>query len=161
VDCLHYAQPPAKLPKRCLECADAGPGLQQFEPWPFPRAVVPRRVLLKPQPAAIAPTPATRPMILPTDAAIRKNMPITSGLLDYFPLACAEVARLSKAGNDQHNPGQPMHWNREKSQDHADCIARHLIDRHARDTDGERHATKLAWRSFALLELVLEAEKGN
>ena len=36
--------------------------------------------------------------------------------------ALAEVARVSKAGNDQHNPGQPLHWARDKSADHADCV---------------------------------------
>ena len=40
---------------------------------------------------------------LPTDAKERKNLPIASGVLDYFPKALAEVARVSKVGNDQHN----------------------------------------------------------
>lgn len=97
-------------------------------------------------------------MILSEDPAIRKATPITTGVLDYFPRALAAVAQCSKAGNDQHNPGQPLHWAREKSTDHADCIARHLIDRHTVDTDGIRHAAKLAWRALALLETILEAE---
>lgn len=95
-------------------------------------------------------------MILSTDAAVRKGIPLTTGVLDYFPLALAEVARLSKAGNDQHNPGQPLHWDRTKSLDHADCIGRHLIDRGALDTDGQRHSAKLAWRALALLQTELE-----
>jgi hypothetical protein len=97
-------------------------------------------------------------MLLPSDPAERKNLPITSGVLDYFPLAVAEVARVSKAGNDQHNPGQPLHWAKGKSMDHADCIARHLIDRGARDSDGMRHSAKLAWRALALLQTELENE---
>lgn len=97
-------------------------------------------------------------MLLPADPAERKNLPITTGVLDYFPLALAEVARVSKAGNDQHNPGQPLHWAKGKSVDHADCIARHLIDRFSRDSDGQRHAAKLAWRALALLETLLEQE---
>lgn len=97
-------------------------------------------------------------MILPADPAERKGLPITTGVLDYFPLAMAEVARVSKAGNDQHNPGQPLHWAKEKSTDHADCIPRHLIDRYSRDADGQRHAAKMAWRSLAFLETLLEDE---
>lgn len=97
-------------------------------------------------------------MLLPTDPQERKNLPITTGVLDYFPLALAEVARVSKAGNDQHNPGQPLHWDKTKSTDHVDCIARHLIDRNSRDSDGQRHAAKLAWRALALLQTILENE---
>jgi hypothetical protein len=98
-------------------------------------------------------------MILSKDPQVRKDTPITTGVLDYFPRALAEVARVSKAGNDQHNPGQPLHWAKDKSTDHADCIARHLIDRNALDTDGQRHIAKLAWRALALLETELEKEE--
>lgn len=96
--------------------------------------------------------------VLPTDAAERKGIPIASGVLDYFPAALAEVAKLSKAGNDQHNPGQPLHWARGKSNDHADTLVRHLLERGTRDTDGMRHSAKLAWRALALLQMELEAE---
>jgi hypothetical protein len=99
-------------------------------------------------------------MILPEDPAERKGMPITTGVLDYFPLAIAEVAKCSKAGNDQHNPGQPLHWAKGKSMDHADCIPRHLIDRGRLDTDGVRHSAKLAWRALALLQTELEGGQG-
>lgn len=98
-----------------------------------------------------------KPMLLSTDPAARKAMPITTGVLDYFPLAIAEVAKCSKTGNDQHNPGQPLHWDKTKSTDHADCIGRHLIDRGSLDTDGIRHSAKLAWRALALLQIELEA----
>lgn len=97
--------------------------------------------------------------LLPTDKQVRKDTPIARGVLDYFPLALAEIARVSKAGNDQHNPGQPLHWAKEKSTDHADCIARHLIERGAVDDDGMRHSAKMAWRALALLQLELEAER--
>lgn len=93
---------------------------------------------------------------LPTDAAARKATPMATGVLDYFPLALAEVARLSKAGNDQHNPGQPLHWDKTKSTDHADCIVRHLIDRGTFDNDRQRHSAKVAWRALALLQTELE-----
>lgn len=95
---------------------------------------------------------------LPIDAAERKAVPLADGLLYYFPNALAEVARVSKRGNDQHNPGQPMHWAMEKSTDHADCIMRHLVDAGTVDTDGMRHTAKVAWRALALLETELLAE---
>lgn len=94
-------------------------------------------------------------------AAVRKGVPLATGVLDYFPLALIEVARVSKAGNDQHNPGQPLHWSKEKSADHADCILRHLIDRGTYDSDGMLHSAKVAWRALALLEIELEALQEN
>lgn len=98
-------------------------------------------------------------MLLPEDPKARKGLPITTGVLDYFPRALAAVAACSKAGNDQHNPGQPLHWDKSKSGDHADCIARHLIDRNSLDTDGIPHAVKLAWRALANLEIMIEEGK--
>jgi hypothetical protein len=100
-------------------------------------------------------------MSLPTDAKARKNVPLARGLLDYFPDACAAVAELSRIGNEQHNPGEPMHWAREKSTDHADCIIRHTIDRGTRDADGVRHTTKAAWRALALDQLEAERERAE
>lgn len=97
---------------------------------------------------------------LPTDAASRKAAPMAQGLLWYFPNALAEVARVSKAGNDQHNPGKPLHHDRSKSSDHADCILRHLIDAGTHDSDGVRHSAKVAWRALALLQEELEREEG-
>ena len=96
--------------------------------------------------------------LLPTDAKERKRIPITSGVLDYFPAALAEIAKVSQAGNDQHNPGEKLHWAREKSTDHADCVARHLLEHGTFDSDGQRHTAKMAWRALAILQLELEAE---
>lgn len=96
-------------------------------------------------------------MILSKDAKERKETPITSGLLHYFPRACAAVANASWHGNQQHHPDKPLFWDRTKSTDHLDCIGRHLVDAGAFDTDGVRHSTKMAWRAFANLELELEA----
>jgi hypothetical protein len=93
---------------------------------------------------------------LTTDSAARKQQPIATGVLDYFPDALADVAHLSKVGNDKHNPGEPLHWSRGKSDDHADCIIRHMIDRGTVDTDGVLHDTKVAWRALAQLQLTIE-----
>lgn len=90
----------------------------------------------------------------------RKNRPLARGVLDYFPDALMEVAAVSKAGNDKHNPGQPMHHARGKSTDHADCIVRHLKDRGKIDPEtGQRHSGETAWRALALLQEEIEAEK--
>ena len=94
--------------------------------------------------------------VLPTDPVKRKNIPVMSGVLDYFPAALAEVARVSRAGNDQHNPGQPLHWARGKSTDQADTLVRHLMERGTLDSDGMRHSAKVAWRALALLQTELE-----
>ena len=94
---------------------------------------------------------------LPTEAKERKTIPLWSGLFKYFPDALVEVARLSYIGNLQHNPGQLLHWAREKSTDQEDTILRHLLDSGTVDTDGVRHSTKVAWRALAKLQLELEA----
>jgi hypothetical protein len=94
---------------------------------------------------------------LPKDAQDRKNMPIARGVLDYFPDAVAAVANVSFVANEQHNPGEPMHWAKEKSTDEADCIVRHLLERGTIDTDGLRHSAKVAWRALALLQRELDA----
>ena len=94
---------------------------------------------------------------LPPDAERRKTHPLASGVIDYFSAALIEIARVSYHGNQQHNPGQPLHWSRGKSNDHADCLIRHFIDRGTLDSDGIRHSAKLAWRALALLQLELEA----
>lgn len=98
-------------------------------------------------------------MTLPTDSQERKDVPVFSGVMAYFPAALAEIARLSQVGNDKHNPGEPLHWSRGKSNDHADCIARHLLEHGTIDTDGLSHTAKVAWRSLALLQEELE-ERG-
>lgn len=67
-------------------------------------------------------------LTLGNDSNERKDIPITSGVLKYAPAALAGVAKVSKAGNDKHNPGQPLHHARGKSNDHSDCIVRHTLD---------------------------------
>lgn len=101
-------------------------------------------------------------MSLPTDSKARKEMPVATGVLDYFPDAIAAVAAVSKKGNDKHNPGEPLHWSREKSSDHRDCIARHLIDAGndgmGVDENGDLHLAACAWRALAALQLACEAK---
>jgi hypothetical protein len=97
-----------------------------------------------------------RDTTLSTDSAVRKEIPICRGVLDYFPAAFVELAKLAEEGNRKHNPGEELHWARGKSMDHADCIVRHLIERGVVDTDGFLHDVKVAWRALALLQEALE-----
>ena len=97
---------------------------------------------------------------LKTDSKLRKQYPLASGLFDYFPDALVAVAHVSWNGNNQHNPGEPLHWARGKSDDHADTMQRHFVERGQRDADGQWHAAKMAWRALAILQLLIEKEEG-
>jgi hypothetical protein len=99
--------------------------------------------------------------MLPQGKEERKQRPIATGVLDYFPDALAEVAYVSFIGNEQHNPGQDLHWDRAKSKDEADAAIRHFVERKGKDTDGTYHAAKACWRMLAYLQKMLEAEKTN
>lgn len=96
------------------------------------------------------------------DSKTRKAMPVFAGFIRYFPDAMMAIAEFSKKNNEKHNPGQRLHWSKHKSNDHADCAARHLIDIgpdwNAIEPDtGSLHACALAWRSLAVLQIALEA----
>lgn len=95
--------------------------------------------------------------LLPHDSKERKKIPLSSGVMDYFTSALIEVAKVSQAGNDQHNPGQNLHWSRGKSNDHPDTLLRHFAERGSVDTDGMLHSAKMCWRALAILQLELEA----
>ena len=89
-----------------------------------------------------------------SEAQKRKDTPVFSGVLKYFPNALKEISKCSKAGNDQHHPDKPLHWDMSKSKDEYDALTRHLIDHTIDpvDTDGILHLTKVAWRALAGLE---------
>ena len=94
-------------------------------------------------------------------AAARKQQPVYSGVMAYFPDALLAVAHCSWVGNEQHNPGEPVHWARGKSMDQEDALVRHLLSAGALDTDGVRHSAKVAWRALAMLQLEIERERGK
>lgn len=81
------------------------------------------------------------------DAQERKDTPVYSGVIKYFPRALVAVSRLSREGNEQHNPGSPLHWDRSKSADERDALVRHIID---------EDWIHVAWRALANLEKHLE-----
>ena len=93
-------------------------------------------------------------------AKLRKETPVFSGVLKYFPNALKEVAKCSQAGNVQHDNGDKLFWDRSKSGDELDALARHLIDHGVNpiDTDGIAHLAKCAWRALAGLEKYLEGQ---
>ena len=100
-------------------------------------------------------------MIFPSDDKQRKAIPIFDGCVMYFPNALAAVAEISRQGNEQHNPGQPLHWSRAKSTDQFNTALRHLIDHKSGSrfgTDGKRHLAQAAWRVLAALQIDIEAE---
>ena len=92
------------------------------------------------------------------DSKERKETPVFSGVLKYFPDAIAEVAKCSFRGQQQHNPDKPLAWDRSKSGDEYDALTRHLIDstKEDYDTDGTLHKAKIVWRALAGLQKHLE-----
>lgn len=101
---------------------------------------------------------------LTTDAAARKNIPVYTGFVKYFPRGMAAVAELSRIANEQHNPGTPIHWDKSKSTDEKDALMRHMLDEALGvpvDTDDQLHATKIAWRAMANLERILEKQHAD
>lgn len=100
--------------------------------------------------------------MLPTDDEARKALPVFRGPILYFPDAICAIAAVCKAGNDQHNPGEPLHWAREKSTEQLDTALRHMMDHgmgRLKDIDGQWHLAKAAWRLLAELQLAIEAEQ--
>ena len=103
-------------------------------------------------------------MSLPTDSDARKEIPIYSGFISYFPDAMAAVAAHSFANNEKHNPGEPLHWAREKSTDQLDALARHLTELPDAKTlpDKIELLKAIVWRGCAELQLTIEEqENGN
>lgn len=110
-------------------------------------------------------------LTLPTDSDARKEIPMFSGCIKYFPAALAGIAKISKAGNDKHNPGQELHHDRSKSLDHPDCVVRHLTDvadliaklERGENTNPEQilaEVSALAWRALAYSQSLHEKYDG-
>lgn len=89
----------------------------------------------------------------------RKHYPVDTGLFKYFPKALQYISYVSWKGGDKHHPGEPVHWDREKSKDDADALGRHLLDEGEFDEDDVLFQGKVAWRALAVLEKKLEEMK--
>ena len=91
----------------------------------------------------------------------RKGMPVYSGVLTYFPDAIMEISKCSVAGQKQHNPNEPLGWDRSKSGDELDAMMRHLLE-HAKgnefDDCGTRHIVKSGWRILAFIQKTIEMQ---
>ncbi len=112
----------------------------------------------------VVPTPVSvKPgdWLMSLSNAERKECAVHRGLYAYFPDALAAIARHSYRSNEKHNPGQPLHWSREKSSDHNDCVGRHALavaaDPDALD-DGQPEVICRAWRALAAAQLWIEAK---
>src|SRR5487761_383714 len=99
-------------------------------------------------------------MSLPTDPQERKRLQLYTFMFQYFPNAWLAVVDVARKGNDQHNPGEPLHWAREKSTDQMNAAFNHIFDYGLGeniDTDGAYHLAKASWRLMAQLQLDLES----
>lgn len=89
----------------------------------------------------------------------RKDMPVYSGVIKYFPDALLAISKASALGQQQHNPDLPLFWDRSKSGDELDAMMRHLID-HAKgielDDCGTPHIVKCGWRILAYIQKMQE-----
>lgn len=102
------------------------------------------------------------------DDKVRKgDWPVWDYMMEYFPLAFLEEVRVAVIGNKQHNPGQRLHWAREKSTDQLNTAQRHLFDYYKakkegqvcpRDSTGKAVLAQTIWRLKAQLQLDREAE---
>lgn len=92
----------------------------------------------------------------------RKYAPVYDGFIKYWPNAITAVAELSRVANEQHNPGEPIHWAKEKSKDELNALMSHLIKRaggRVYDDDRIRHLAKVAWRAMSALEREITGEE--
>ena len=100
--------------------------------------------------------------LLPTDDKKRKQVPVYSGFYCYFPDAIVAVAQHSFDSNEQHNPGEPLYWNRDKSKDQLNTLARHLLELADGELSPEEElaaAKAIAWRAMANLQLTVEKQR--
>lgn len=66
-------------------------------------------------------------LTLPTDSTARKDYSLSRGCYSYAPAALAGVAKHSYKAGAKHTNGELVH-KRWLSDDHEDCIERHLAD---------------------------------
>lgn len=107
-----------------------------------------------------------------SDSEYRKMLPVGTVITEYWPDAMKGAAAVAWVGNEKHNPGEHLHWSRDKSNDHEDCLARHRIDAKSGDgwvtevlPDGRvyqvRHASAALWRAACLAQLDAESVGGQ
>lgn len=98
--------------------------------------------------------------LLPQDDKERqKYRPLD--FLMYFPKAFLAKAKHSWESNEKHNPGEPMHWAKDKSLGDGNQVMRHLMEAMEALEIGDRdvaeyHLTATSWRADELLERFLD-----
>jgi hypothetical protein len=101
--------------------------------------------------------------LLPADSKARKEFPLYSGVIKYFPDALLAISHVSYVGNVQHNgPDAPLHWAKEKSADEPDALMRHLAEVAAGqelDSDGVPLLWKIGWRALAFIQRDIDAKR--
>lgn len=88
----------------------------------------------------------------------RKKAPVQAGFNDYFPEAIMAVAMMSYMANQKHNPTEELGWSWNRSDDHADCVARHALRDDTLDEFNLPHKVAKAWRAMADLQKYLVEE---
>lgn len=109
-----------------------------------------------------APDVRVQDLLVGKSAAERKTYPLYEGVIGYFKNALYRVAHVSWVGNNQHNPGQPLHWARGKSKDQMDCLMRHAAEYDPNDFSAasEEAGAAMCWRALAEFEIYLERKYG-
>ena len=96
-------------------------------------------------------------VVEPTDKAkLRKDTPVFSGVLKYFPNALKAVARaLRQVMTNITQTNLALGY--EQSKDEYDAMIRTLLDHEENPVDDDNilHLTKVAWRALAGLERYL------
>jgi hypothetical protein len=77
--------------------------------------------------------------------------------VSYFPDALAEVGELCVVANEKHNPGEPIHWSKDKSNDHWGSRGRHSGQLGKIDPEsGLLHDVSWLWRTLAINQVRLD-----
>lgn len=91
--------------------------------------------------------------------------PVWQGLVQYFPLALSEIAKVSDYGAKKYNlEFSERNWEKVEGakERYEDALLRHILDETTDPYDGESgllHAAHAAWNALAVLELVLKEKK--
>jgi hypothetical protein len=97
-----------------------------------------------------------------TESEYRKQHPVYTCVIEYFPDVLMALAHHGWKANEKHNPGTTPHWDKSKSTDEKDSLVRHLIDvakGEIIDEDGLDAEVAIVWRACANLQRRFDKEK--
>lgn len=87
--------------------------------------------------------------------AFREKPPVFRGVLQYFPLALAEVAKVSAHGAEKYTWNTEWKRGEEKYLWYSDALMRHLLAAGRDEESGIPHEAHAAWNALARLEILL------